>query len=119
LAPPLAQAAKDLVDSHLTHPELSPKMLARELHVSVRTLHRAFESVGESVSSYIRHRRLEAARLALTASHNRPGLSELAAYWQFADRSHFIRAFKKQYGQTPMEYARSTGADGSTPSAQA
>jgi len=35
--------------------------------------------------------------------------SEIAAHWQFADGSHFIRAFKKQYGQTPTAYARSTG----------
>ena len=31
LAPALAQAAKDLVDSHLADPRLSPTMLAREL----------------------------------------------------------------------------------------
>jgi len=31
-------------------------------------------------------------------------LSELAARWQFADTSHFIRAFKRQYGQTPAKY---------------
>ncbi|WP_406187501.1 helix-turn-helix domain-containing protein [Streptomyces sp. NBC_01006] len=35
-------------------------------------------------------------------------VSELAAYWQFADSSHIIRAFKKRYGLTPTEYARST-----------
>ncbi|WP_242435898.1 AraC family transcriptional regulator [Streptomyces sp. Root369] len=35
-----------------------------------------------------------------------------AAHWQFADRSHFIRAFKKQYGRTPSEYARPTGPAG-------
>jgi AraC-like DNA-binding protein len=36
-------------------------------------------------------------------------ISELAAYWQFTDSSHFARAFKKRYGQPPSEYARSTG----------
>jgi AraC-like DNA-binding protein len=33
--------------------------------------------------------------------HGRPArlsVSELAAYWQFADSSHFIRAFKKHHG---------------------
>jgi AraC family transcriptional regulator, positive regulator of tynA and feaB len=35
-------------------------------------------------------------------------VSDLAAHWQFADSSHFIRAFKKHYGRTPTEYARST-----------
>ncbi|WP_084161192.1 AraC family transcriptional regulator [Nocardia sp. BMG51109] len=59
--------------------------------------------------------------LALTSPRNGLSISELAAYWQFADRSHFIRAFKKAYGRTPGEYARSVDSDdrfsesGSTP----
>ncbi|WP_345522113.1 helix-turn-helix domain-containing protein [Streptomyces echinatus] len=67
LAPALTQAAKDLADRRLTDPELSPAMLARELNVSVRTLHRAFAAVGEPVGTYIRRRRLHEARLALAA----------------------------------------------------
>ena len=112
LAPALARAAKDLADRHLADPELSGTMLARELNVSVRNLQRAFAAAGESVTSYIRQRRLEEARLALTAPSGRLSVSELAAHWQFADSSHFIRAFKKHYGRTPSEYARSTTAVG-------
>ncbi|MFC9098217.1 helix-turn-helix domain-containing protein [Streptomyces sp. NPDC057072] len=107
IAPALAQAARDLANSRLADPELSPAMLARELHVSVRTLQRAFAMTGESIMSYVRSRRLEEARFALTAPASAVSISELAAYWQFSDRSHFIRAFKKQYGQTPTDYARS------------
>jgi AraC family transcriptional regulator, positive regulator of tynA and feaB len=106
LAPALVRAAKDLANSHLADPELSAPMLARELNVSIRTLQRAFAAAGESVTAYIRHLRLEEARFALTASA-RLSVSELAAYWQFADSSQFVRAFKKHYGQTPAEYARS------------
>ncbi|MFD7081605.1 helix-turn-helix domain-containing protein [Streptomyces sp. NPDC059918] len=115
LAPALAQAAKDLADRRLADPELSPVMLARELNVSVRTLHRAFAAVGEQVTAYIRHRRLHEARLALVSPSGRLGISELAAHWQFADGSHFTRAFKKHYGQTPTEYARSAGAASLSP----
>ncbi|MEU0435207.1 helix-turn-helix domain-containing protein [Streptomyces sp. NPDC006290] len=110
LAPALTRAAKDLADRRLADPELSPAMLARELNVSVRTLHRAFAAVGEQVATYIRHRRLQEARLALNAPSGHLSISELAAHWQFADSSHFTRTFKKYYGQTPTEYARSTGA---------
>ncbi|MFJ8312952.1 MULTISPECIES: AraC family transcriptional regulator [unclassified Streptomyces] len=35
-------------------------------------------------------------------------MSELAAHRQFADSNHFVRAFKKHYGRTPTESARST-----------
>ncbi|MFE5774047.1 helix-turn-helix domain-containing protein [Streptomyces sp. NPDC056485] len=115
LAPALAQAAKDLADRRLADPELSPAMLARELNVSVRTLHRAFAAVGEQVTTYIRHRRLHEARLALVSPSGRLSISELAAHWQFADGSHFTRAFKKRYGRTPTEYARSAGAASLSP----
>ncbi|UIX33317.1 helix-turn-helix domain-containing protein [Streptomyces sp. GQFP] len=109
LAPALAQAAKELSDRHLADPELTPTMLARELKVSVRTLQRAFATSGESPTAYIRLRRLEEARRALTAQSGRLSISELAVHWQFADTSHFSRAFKKHYGQTPTEYARTNG----------
>ncbi|MGW7576508.1 helix-turn-helix domain-containing protein [Streptomyces sp. NPDC054765] len=109
LGPALAQAAKDLADSRLAEPDLSPSMLARELSVSVRTLHRAFAAAEDTVAGYIRRTRLEQARLELLTPEHRPSISELAAHWQFADSSHFIRAFKSQYGQTPHQYARTTG----------
>jgi AraC family transcriptional activator of tynA and feaB len=86
-------------------------MLARELHISVRTLQRAFNAAGETVISYIRQRRLEEARLALTTPSGRLSVSELAAHWQFTDSSHFTRAFKKHYGCTPTEYVRSSAGD--------
>ncbi|MFI6374723.1 helix-turn-helix domain-containing protein [Streptomyces sp. NPDC050546] len=104
----LAQAARDIVDRRLTDPDLSPTALARELKVSVRTLHRAFAEAEESVATYIRRRRLERASLELTAPVGRPTISELAARWQFTDSSHFTRVFKKEYGQTPTEYVRSS-----------
>ncbi|MFI1485485.1 helix-turn-helix domain-containing protein [Streptomyces sp. NPDC020747] len=56
---------------------------------------------------------MEEARLALTTPSGRLSVSELAAHWQFADSRHFIRAFRKRYGRTPAEYARSTGPTGS------
>ena len=109
MAPPLARAAMKIADSHLTDPDLAPSSLARELNVSVRTLHRAFAAAGEPVAAYIRRRRLEEARLALAAPLRRLTVSDVAARWQFADRSHFIRAFTKQYGETPTQFTRSGG----------
>jgi len=108
LAPALAQAAKELAERRLADPDLSPAMLAGELHVSVRTLQRAFASLGEPAAAYIRRRRLEEARLALTAPSNRLSITELAAYWQFADSSHLARAFNKRYGLNPSAFARAT-----------
>jgi AraC-like DNA-binding protein len=104
--PALAQAAKDLADARLTDAELSPATVAAHLHVSVRTLQRAFASLDESFSAYIRRRRLEEAAQTLTATGSRLTVSEAAARWHFTDSSHFIRAFKKQYQATPAQFAR-------------
>ncbi|MBU3065409.1 helix-turn-helix domain-containing protein [Nocardia sp. NEAU-G5] len=111
--PALAQAAKDLADRLLADPELSPSMLAGELSVSLRTLQRAFAAAEDSVAGYIRRRRLEQARLELLSATGRPSNTELAAHWQFADSSHFVRAFKGRYGCTPTEFARGA-ANGDT-----
>lgn len=107
LAPALVRAVMDIADSRLADPDLSPAMLARELHVSVRTLYRAFAMAEESIAGYIRRQRLEQARRELAVSSGRPDVAEVAARWQFADSSHFIRAFKRKYGETPAEFARS------------
>jgi AraC family transcriptional regulator, positive regulator of tynA and feaB len=115
LAPALARAAMAAADRRLADAELSPSSLARELNVSVRTLHRAFAAAGESAAAYIRRRRLERARLELAAPAGRPSVSEVAARWHFADSSHFIRAFKQRYGQTPAEFARGGGRSGPLP----
>ncbi|USQ86111.1 helix-turn-helix domain-containing protein [Streptomyces phaeoluteigriseus] len=104
--PALAQAAKDLADARLTDAELSPSAIAAQLHVSVRTLQRAFASLDESFSAYIRRRRLEEAAEALTASGLQLSISEAAALRHFTDSSHFIRALKKQYHATPAQLAR-------------
>ncbi|MEV5957101.1 helix-turn-helix domain-containing protein [Streptomyces sp. NPDC051987] len=95
----MAQAARDIAGSRLTDPDLSPATLGRELKVSVRTLHRAFAETDDSVAAYIRRGRLEQSRVELTAPGTRPRVSEAAAHWQFADSSHFVRAFRKQYAE--------------------
>ncbi|WP_067134812.1 helix-turn-helix domain-containing protein [Microtetraspora malaysiensis] len=105
LSPALAQAARDLADRRLTDPALSPTTLARKLNVSVRTLQRAFANEGQSLSTYIRDRRLDEARRALTTPHRRMTITEIAARWQFADSGHFARAFRNRYDQTPTDCA--------------
>jgi AraC-like DNA-binding protein len=105
VAGPLVQAARAVADQLLTEPDLTPTLLARRLKVSVRTLQRAFTATGEPVAAYIRRRRLEQARHELLSPSHRT-ISEIAAHWQFADSSHFIRTFRRNYGQAPAQFAR-------------
>lgn len=74
--------------------------------MSVRTLHRAFAATGDSIMSFVRARRLERARLELTAPGVPLSVSEVAARWQLSDNSHFTRAFRQRYGVTPTQYVR-------------
>jgi AraC family transcriptional activator of tynA and feaB len=112
LAVPLAQAAKDLAVRRLADPDLTPRRLALELGVSVRTLQRAFAAQGESVTGHLRERRLEAARAMLEAMPHGWNIADVAAHGQFADASHFSREFKARYGCTPSEYTRTHHAGG-------
>ncbi|MFF2130250.1 helix-turn-helix domain-containing protein [Streptomyces olivochromogenes] len=97
----LRAAATAYADSRLRDPGLTPATIAGALNVSIRTLHRAFADDGETVMAYVRRRRLEGARREL----DRPGspytVAEVAARWQFADPSHFRRAHRGTYGQSP------------------
>lgn len=102
----LARSAMQIADTRLDDPALSPSSLARDLHVSVRTLHRSFAAAGEPVAAYIRRSRLERARAELGVPARRHDISAVAARWCFSDSSHFTRAFRTQYGETPGQFAR-------------
>lgn len=101
-------AARLFIDAHLTDPELSPAMVALNLHISIRTLHRAFGSVDDSVMAYVRRQRLRGAKAALAVPGAR--VVEVAAWWQFSNSSHFIRNFKAAYGITPASYIKEVHA---------
>jgi AraC-like DNA-binding protein len=118
-APALVQAAMDLADDRLTDAELSTATLAGQLHVSVRTLQRAFADRDESLSGYIRRRRLEAAAQAFLQPGPPMTVSQAAALWHFTDGSHLIRAFKQEFRTTPREFRKLHSVHGtSAPAAQ-
>ena len=104
-SPALVAAAKECIEARLLiDADLTPRTIAAALHVSVRTLYRAFTHEGTSVMGYVRRRRLERARAELTSTCWT--LSELAARWHFGDSSHFIRAYAKEFAETPSATRR-------------
>lgn len=106
LFPALVKAAEECIESRLlADPDLDPRAIADALHVSVRTLHRAFADREASVMELVRQRRLERARADLLSTTCT--VAEIAARWHFTDSSHFIRAYKKRYGETPTALRRS------------
>ena len=59
------------------------------------------KEVGMPVSSYILARKLETARNMLLYSEY--SISEIAAVFAFSSQSHFTQAFRKYYGETPLQ----------------
>jgi AraC-like DNA-binding protein len=96
------------IDQHLGETGLSPRSVASAHHVSLRSLHRLFESQNTTVAEWIRRRRLEHCRkdLADPTFHGVP-VSTVAARWGLPDSAHFSRLFSRAYGLPPIEYRRS------------
>lgn len=102
-APALRAHIEDWINKRLFDGEISPATIAAAHGVSVRTVHRVFESNGESLIRYVRARRLARARQELAAQPSLP-IATIARRLGFTDSSHFTRAFKVRYGISPGEY---------------
>lgn len=90
------------IAAHIGDPELTVARIASVHHVSVRLLQKMFEEREETVSGWIRRRRLEAGRRQLAAGD--APVSMIAARWGFRDAASFTRAFRREYGVAPRDY---------------
>lgn len=92
---------------HLADPDLSPRMLAERLQVSVRTIHKRFEDADTTFGQWVLDNRLQACRRALDdPRHAAFTISQIAYGWGFNDLSHFSKAFKARFGISPAQYRR-------------
>jgi AraC family transcriptional activator of tynA and feaB len=85
--------------------DLSPRSVAAEHHISMRSVHYAFASAQTTFVERLMRLRLERARQMLSDPHlfDLP-VAEVAARCGFADPSHFARRFRRQYGQSPLQF---------------
>ena len=95
--------AIEFIESHLDQADLSTDSVASHVGFSPYYFHRLFTGVlGESVSEYIRKRRLsEAAHLVRSSDKT---LLEIGLMYGFESQEVFTRAFKKMFGITPGRY---------------
>ena len=90
------------VEGHL-HEPLSLTRLAEEAGLSPAYLSAVFKKeTGETVSDYIRNKRLDAAELLLIYSDY--PCTDIAEYLAFSSNSHFSNLFKARTGETPLAY---------------
>ncbi len=98
------EQVKAYVLAHLRDPDLSVERIARGLHMSVSTIHRAFGNEPYSVMSWIWTMRLDGARRDLSdAMKLHRNITEVAFSWGFNDTAHFSRSFRSRFGHTPRQ----------------
>ncbi|MFD8231478.1 helix-turn-helix domain-containing protein [Streptomyces sp. NPDC059696] len=98
---------KDHIARHLADPALAPPGIATAHRMSVRYLHKLFQSEGVTVGEWIRTQRLERCRRdLLRPPAPGPGVAAVAGRWGFTSPSHFSRSFRAAYGMTPSEWQR-------------
>ncbi|MER5428438.1 helix-turn-helix domain-containing protein [Streptomyces sp. NPDC002588] len=107
---PVLERILEYVDVHLTDPDLSPEVIARAHHISVRYLHKLFKDEGTTVGRWILRRRLEECRRDLMR-HGRGSrtIAAVAARWGFLSATHFSRVFRAAYGMSPREWRDTAG----------
>ncbi|MFI7504733.1 helix-turn-helix domain-containing protein [Streptomyces sp. NPDC049687] len=103
--PPVLERILEYVELHLTDPDLSPEVIARAHHISVRYLHKLFKDEGTTVGRWILRRRLDECRRDLMR-HGRGSrtIAAVAARWGFLSATHFSRVFRTAYGMSPREW---------------
>lgn len=94
---------------HLAEPDLSPRMLAERLQISVRTVHKRFEEAGMTFGQWVLDARLQACRRALDDPRQiNFTISQIAFGWGFNDLPHFSKTFKARFRVSPAQYRRKT-----------
>lgn len=93
------------IEGRLDDPALNVPSIAAAQHISVRYLQKLFEQEGQTVTGWIRDRRIEHCRRDLTNTvlADIP-LHSIAARWGLVNAAHFSRLFKARFGEAPREY---------------
>jgi AraC family transcriptional activator of tynA and feaB len=103
----LLKRAKEHMRARLDETELDVDRIANALHVSPRTLSRAFASEGTTVIRWLWSARLEASYTALKEGCATQ-VTDVALGCGFTSGSHFSRMFKSTYGVLPHTLLRGT-----------
>lgn len=90
-------------------PAFGPGILAEALGVSLRTLQRNFEILGETPGERLLQTRLSQARTELAAVSSGTSVADCAYACGFNDLSYFYHVFGRQYGETPGSVMRGRG----------
>ena len=95
-----------VIRANLSDPEFGIEQLSEELGISTSTLGRKLKDLLDtSAGNYIRDKRLEKAEELLRNSTLQ--VNEICYQVGFQTPSYFIKCFRRKYGSSPNEYAKS------------
>jgi AraC-like DNA-binding protein len=100
----LVEDVRGLIAAMLTDTPPGKEVVARQLGMSGRTLHRALQKTGTSYQELLDEARVLRARQLLTDTEL--AVEEVALKVGFQSRQSFIRWFKSETGSTPGDYRR-------------
>ena len=105
--PAAVRDAMDLIEAG-PHLPLTTSTLAKQCHVSGRTLQEGFRrQLGMSPMAYLRVVRLRRAHRDLrSANPSHSSVASIAHRWGFTHLSHFAAAHQKMFGETPLKALR-------------
>ena len=95
------QKIMDSIASHACDPHFSVEFVAAELFVTSRTIQLILEETGSTFSEHVGEHRLRRAWRLLADANSDLSIAEVAYEAGFNDLSHFYRAFRRRYGETP------------------
>lgn len=96
---------KAFISDNLGSPDLDVSHIAAAHHVSRRTVYETFGSLGTKPAAFIRKSRLKKAAAILADPANEAlKVSSVAARCGFSDHTTFTRAFRREFGVTPLEW---------------
>ena len=99
----LVRRAEDYMQANLGEP-VSVLDLCRELAISARTLHYAFQEVrGMSPMAYFQALRLNAVRQELRTAADTVTVHEIAQRWGFWHTGEFAAAYRRLFGELPSQ----------------
>jgi len=103
-APAQTEAIMAYCQARLGNADLSPRAVAAHFGIALRTLHMRFEQTGVSFGRWLLEMRLQACHRALRdPAQSERTISDIAFACGFGDLSHFSKAFRQRFGETPRD----------------
>jgi len=90
------------ISEHITDHSLSAATVAEKLRITPRYVHLLLEQSGQTFAQHVLRKRLEKAKKLLADDKNQNRkIAAIALEAGFPDLSHFNRAFRRHFGDTP------------------